>query len=152
MVDAEGNSSYDGGAFDITIIDVNGATDESSVRVNTIETRQNFADVKYDFGEQGSNGWIFQWSYEDDPYHAYNMYPYDAGEDRYFHDSYLEIKRDYVNPGTHDRSAVIKWRVCQHRRLLYQDEERGRESRMAGRHKSHPVPQRYSPQAADLRA
>ncbi len=113
MVDAEGNSSYDGGAFDITIIDVNGATDESSVRVNTIETRQNFADVKYDFGEQGSNGWIFQWSYEDDPYHAYNMYPYDAGEDRYFHDSYLEIKRDYVNPGTHDRSAVIKWRVAQ---------------------------------------
>ena len=113
MVDAEGNSSYDGGAFDITIIDINGATDESSVSVESIDTRQNFADVKDDFGKQGSNGWIFQWGYWDDPFHAYNMTPFDEKEDRYFHDSYLEIKRDYVNPGVHDRSAVIKWRVAQ---------------------------------------
>ena len=113
MIDAEGNSSYDGGAFDITIIDIRGAEDESDVYVSTPETRQNFADVKYDFGEQGSNGWIFQWGYEDDPYHAYNAEPFDYGEDRYFYDSYLEIKRDYVNPGTHDRSAIIKWRVAQ---------------------------------------
>ena len=93
MIDAEGNSSYDGGAFDITIIDIRGAEDESDVYVSTPETRQNFADVKYDFGEQGSNGWIFQWGYEDDPYHAYNAEPFDYGEDRYFYDSYLEIKR-----------------------------------------------------------
>ena len=113
MIDAEGNSSYDGGAFDITFIDVNGTTDESAVAVNSIDTRQNIADVKDDFGEQGSNGWIFQWSYEDDPFNAYNMAPFDAGADRYFHDSYLEIKRDYANPGEHDRSPVIKWRVAQ---------------------------------------
>ena len=113
MVDAEGNSSYDGGAFDITVIDVNGMSDESSVSVNTPETRQNFADVKDDFGPQGSNGFIFQWGYGDDPFNAYNMSPFDKREDRYFHSSYLEIKRDYVNPGTHDRSAIIKWRVAQ---------------------------------------
>jgi len=113
MVDAEGNSSYDGGAFDVTIIDVNGATDESSVSVDSFDTRQNFADVKDDFGKQGSNGWIFQWGYWDDPFNAYNAAPFDQGEDRYFNDSWLEIKRDYANPGVHDRSAIIKWRVAQ---------------------------------------
>ncbi len=113
MVDAEGNSSYDGGAFDITVIDVNGMKDESSVSVNWPETRQNFASTQDDFGPQGGNGFIYQWGYGDDPFNAYNMQPYDKKEDRYFHNSYLEIKRDYVNPGTHDRSAIIKWRVAQ---------------------------------------
>ncbi|MBR6378188.1 MAG: FIVAR domain-containing protein, partial [Oscillospiraceae bacterium] len=113
MVDAEGNASYDGGAFDITIIDINGAQDESSVSVNTGETRQNIANVNTDFGPQGSNGWIFQSGYGDDPFHAYNMDSFDRKEDRYFENSYLEIKRDYVNPGEHGRSAVIKWRVAQ---------------------------------------
>ncbi|MGX8686279.1 MAG: hypothetical protein ACSW8K_00565, partial [bacterium] len=113
MVDAEGNSSYDGGAFDITVIDVRGMKDESSVSVNTPETRQNFASTQDDFGPQGGNGFIYQWGYGDDPFNAYNMEPYDQREDRYFHNSYLEVKRDYVNPGTHDRSAIIKWRVAQ---------------------------------------
>ncbi len=113
MVDAEGNSSYDGGAFDITIFDVNGLSDESAVKINTPETRQNWADVGVDFGPQGSNGFIFQWGYGDDPFNAYNAAPFDRAEDRYFDDDYLEIKRDYVNPGPHDRSAIIKWKVAQ---------------------------------------
>ena len=113
MVDAEGNSSYDGGAFDITVIDVNGMKDENSVSVNWPETRQNFASTQDDFGPQGGNGFIYQWGYGDDPFNAYNADPYDQKEDRYFNNSYLEIKRDYVNPGTHDRSAIIKWRVAQ---------------------------------------
>ena len=113
MVDAEGNSSYDGGAFDITVFDVNGLGDESAVKVNTPETRQNWADVGVDFGPQGSNGFIFQWGYGDDPFNAYNAAPFDKGEDRYFNDDYFELKRDYVNPGPHDKSAIIKWRVAQ---------------------------------------
>ena len=113
MVDPEGNASYDGGTFDITVIDVAGRGDESDISVNTPDTRQNFADVNADFGPQGSNGWIFQMGYEDDPFHAWNMTSYDQGEDRYFESSWLEIKRDYVNLGENGRSAIIKWRVAQ---------------------------------------
>ena len=113
MVDAEGNASYDGGAFDITVIDVNGAKTEADVKVKSKEIRQNFANVATDFGPQGSNGWFFQSGYEDEPFDAYNMEDYDEKEERYFHSSWLEIKRDYVNPGEHGRSAVIKWQVAQ---------------------------------------
>ena len=113
MVDAEGNASYDGGAFDITVIDVNGAQTEADVKVQTPETRQNFANVATDFGAQGSNGWFFQSGWGDEPFDAYNMADFDQKEDRYFHSSWLEIKRDYVNPGEHGRSAVIKWQVAQ---------------------------------------
>ena len=113
MVDPNGNSSYDGGSFDVTIIDINGATNESSVKVTSADTRQNIANVMTDFGPQGTNGWIYQWGYEDDPFHAYNMTPFDRDQDRYFNDSWIEIKRDYVNTGEHDRSAIIKWRVAQ---------------------------------------
>ena len=117
MVDPEGNSSYDGGAFDVTMIDVRGATDEGDISVDWPETRQNFADVSVDFGPQGTNGWFYQFSCEDDPFHAYNMSPYYEGDDRYFDSSYLEIKRDYVNPGEHGRSPVIKWKVAQNGRV-----------------------------------
>ena len=113
LVDAEGNASYDGGAFDITIIDVNGAQTEKDVKVKTPETRQNFANVATDFGPQGSNGWFFQSGWGDEPFDAYNMADFDQAEDRYFHESWLEIKRDFVNPGEHGRSAVIKWKVAQ---------------------------------------
>ena len=113
MVDAEGNASYDGGAFDITIIDVNGAQTEKDVKVESPEIRQNFANAATDFGPQGSNGWFFQSGWADEPFDAYNMTDFDQKEDRYFHNSWLEIKRDYVNPGEHGRSAVIKWQVAQ---------------------------------------
>ena len=113
LVDAEGNASYDGGAFDITVIDVNGAQTEADVKVKTVETRQNFANAVTDFGPQGSNGWFFQSGWADEPFDAYNMTDFDQKEDRYFHSSWLEIKRDYVNPGEHGRSAVIKWKVAQ---------------------------------------
>ncbi len=112
-VGAEGNASYDGGAFDITVIDINGAKTEKDVAVETTGTRQNIADVALDFGPQGSNGWFFQSGYADEPFDAYNMEDFDQKEDRYFHESWLEIKRDYVNPGEHGRSAVIKWEVAQ---------------------------------------
>ena len=113
LVDAEGNASYDGGAFDITVIDVNGAQTEADVKVKTVETRQNFANAATDFGPQGSNGWFFQSGWADEPFDAYNMTDFDQKEDRYFHSSWLEIKRDYVNPDEHGRSAVIKWKVAQ---------------------------------------
>ena len=112
VVDARGNSSYDGGYFDINIIDRTGATTEADVTVEEPETRQNFADVKYDFGEQGNNGWFFQDGFEDEPFNAYNMQNYETEEERYFDSSYLEIKRDFVNPGK-GKSAVIKWKVAQ---------------------------------------
>ena len=112
-VGAEGNASYDGGAFDITVIDINGAKTEKDVAVETTGTRQNIADAAIDFGPQGSNGWFFQSGYADEPFDAYNMEDFDQKEDRYFHESWLEIKRDYVNPGEHGRSAVIKWEVAQ---------------------------------------
>ena len=73
VVDAEGNASYDGGAFDITVIDVNGATTEADITVSTPEIRQNFANVATDFGPQGSNGWFFQSGYADEPFNAYNI-------------------------------------------------------------------------------
>ena len=112
-VGAEGNASYDGGAFDITVIDINGAKTEKDVKIETQGVRQNIADVAIDFGPQGSNGWFFQSGYADEPFDAYNMEDFDQKEDRYFHESWLEIKRDYVNPGEHGRSAVIKWEVAQ---------------------------------------
>ena len=113
VIDPEGNSSYDGGALDVTVIDVNGLENENSVWVKGTDTRQNWADVKYDFGEQGSNGFIFQSGYGDDPFNAYNMQPYNKQDDKYFSDNWLEIKRDYVNTGENDSSAIIKWRVAQ---------------------------------------
>ena len=113
VVCANENASYDGGHFDIRIADRNGSTDESDVYVDeTSETRQNFADTKYDFGEQGNNGWIYQEGKGDDPFGCYNMTGYDAAEDRYMDDSFLEIKRDFVNTGK-GKSAVIKWKVAQ---------------------------------------
>ena len=113
MVDPEGNSSYDGGALDVTVIDVNGLGNENSVVIDESEIRQNVANVMTDFGPQGSNGWIFQSGYGDDPFNAYNMTPYYQSEDRYFSSNWLEIKRDYVNTGEHDSSAIIKWKVAQ---------------------------------------
>ena len=112
VVDAGKNNSYDGGCFDIDIIDRSEAYNENDVVVDDSETRQNFADIKYDFGEQGKNGWFYQDGYLDEPFDAVNMTPYDSEEERYFDASYLEIKRDYVNPGK-GKSAVIKWKVAQ---------------------------------------
>lgn len=111
VVDAGGNSSYDGGYFDINIIDRTGATTEADVVIDETETRQNFADVKYDFGEQGKNGWFYQDGFEDEPTGSYNMQNFEKDEERFF-DNYLEIKRDFVNPGS-GKSAVIKWKVAQ---------------------------------------
>ena len=112
MVSANGNASYDGGAFDINILDRKGISTEKDVAIDETETRQNFADVKYDFGEQGSNGWFYQEGYEDDPTDTLNMTNFEKDEERYFDESYLEIKRDFVNTGK-GRSAVIKWKVAQ---------------------------------------
>ncbi|SHJ00217.1 hypothetical protein [Pseudobutyrivibrio xylanivorans] len=112
MVSADGNASYDGGAFDINILDRKGISTEKDVAIDETETRQNFADVKYDFGEQGNNGWFFQEGYEDDPTDTLNMTNFEKDEERYFDESYLEIKRDFVNTGK-GRSAVIKWKVAQ---------------------------------------
>lgn len=118
MVDPEKNASYDGGAFNISILDIAGLGDEGSVKTDAgQQIRQNFADVKYDFGLQGSNGWIFQSSYEDDPFGGCNTDSFNKADDRYFEDNYLEIKRDYVNPGEDGRSPVIKWRVAQDGRI-----------------------------------
>ncbi|MBQ7148682.1 MAG: hypothetical protein IJR96_08015 [Pseudobutyrivibrio sp.] len=112
VADAGNNASYDGGGFDITILDRNNLKTETDVTIDESEIRQNFADVNADFGEQGSNGWIFQETYQDEVLGAYNMEAFDKEEDRYFDDSYLEIKRDYVNTGK-GKSAVIKWKVAQ---------------------------------------
>ncbi len=112
MVSADGNASYDGGAFDINILDRNGVTYDKDVKIDETETRQNYADIKYDFGKQGNNGWFFQEGYEDDPMDTLNMTNFEKDEDRYFDKSYLEIKRDFVNTGK-GRSAVIKWKVAQ---------------------------------------
>lgn len=76
VVSANGNSSYDGGCFDIAILDRNGVKDEKSVTVDESEVRQNFANVKDDFGSQGNNGWIFQEGYQDDPFDTYNVKNY----------------------------------------------------------------------------
>ena len=112
VVDAKGNASYDGGAFEIAILDRSNLSNEDSVTVDESETRQNFANVKDDFGEQGKNGWFFQEGYQDEPFGAYNMSGY-VEDDKYVDDSFLEIKRDFVNPGKGQKSAVIKWKVAQ---------------------------------------
>ena len=113
MIDAGGNSSYDGGMLDVTVVDINGTTDEYSQPVIYGDVRQNIANVLTDFGPQGTNGWYFQSGYCDDPFNARNITPFDRAQDRYFQQSWLEIKRDYVNTGTHDSSAIIKWKVAQ---------------------------------------
>lgn len=113
VVSANKNASYDGGCFDIAILDREGAVDENSIVVDEPETRQNVANVMTDFGKQGENGWFFQEGYGNLPFTAYNINTFNEAEDRYEDPSYLEIKRDYVNTGTQGRSAVIKWRVAQ---------------------------------------
>ena len=112
VVDAGGNSSYDGGCFDIDIVDRTGAKTEADVAIDETETRQNFADTKYDFGEQGKNGWFYQDGFASEATNSYNMMNFEKEEERYFDPSYLEIKRDFVNPGK-GKSAVIKWKVAQ---------------------------------------
>ena len=111
VVDAGGNASYDGGAFDIAILDRTGATTEKDVVIAGDDTRENYADVKYDFGKQGENGWFYQEGYGDDPNDVCNMRIFDEKEYRYFDSSYLEIKSDFVSPGK-GKSAVIKWKVA----------------------------------------
>lgn len=71
VVNANGNSSYDGGGFNISILDRNGMVDESAVVIDESEIRQNIARVGVDFGEQGNNGWFFQEGYQDEPFGAY---------------------------------------------------------------------------------
>ncbi len=112
VVDAGGNSSYDGGCFDIDIVDRTGAKTEADVAIDETETRQNFADTKYDFGEQGKNGWFYQDGFASEATNSYNIMNFEKEEERYFDSSYLEIKRDFVNPGK-GKSAVIKWKVAQ---------------------------------------
>lgn len=113
VVSANKNASYDGGCFDISILDRLDAKDENSITVESLETRQNIANVKTDFGPQGTNGWFYQEGFEDQPFTAYNMTTFNEEEDRYEDPSFLEIKRDYVNTGAQKRSAVIKWKVAQ---------------------------------------
>ena len=111
VVEAGGNASYDGGAFDIAILDRTNATTEKDIIIPGNDTRENYADAKYDFGKQGENGWFYQEGYEDDPNDVCNMRVFDDKEYRYFDSSYLEIKSDFVNPGK-GKSAVIKWKVA----------------------------------------
>ncbi len=112
VVDAGTNASYDGGCFDISILDRTDATTEKDIVIEGDDKRDNNADVKYDFGKQGANGWFFQEGYGDDPNETYNMRVFDEKEYRYIDGSNLEIKGDFVNPGR-GKSAVIKWRVAQ---------------------------------------
>jgi len=112
VVDSNQNASYDGGNLDVTFMDRSSTANENDVTIDESETRQNFADVKFDFGEQGKNGWFYQEGYEDEPFDAYNMTNFEQDEERYFDPSYLEIKRDFVNTGK-GRSAIIKWKVAQ---------------------------------------
>ena len=112
VVDADNNASYDGGSFDISILDRANATTENDVAIEGDDKRENYADIKYDFGKQGQNGWFFQEGFEDDPFDAVNMSTFDEGEFRYFDSTFLEIKNDFVNPGK-GKSAVIKWKVAQ---------------------------------------
>lgn len=111
VVDAGGNASYDGGCFDISILDRTGVTTEKDIAIQGNDTRENEAGVKYDFGKQGDNGWFFQEGYGDDPFDTVNMSRFEEAEYRYFDSSFLEIKNDYVNPGK-GKSAVIKWKVA----------------------------------------
>ena len=112
VVNANGNSSYDGGSFDISILDRNNAKTEADVAVEELDTRQNYADTKYDFGKQGNNGWYYEECYENEINDVYLMTGFEEDEDRYFDKSYLEIKRDFINPGK-GKSAVVKWKVAQ---------------------------------------
>lgn len=112
VVDANQNASYDGGCFDISILDRTNVTTEKDIVIEGDASRENCADVKYDFGKQGENGWFYQEGYGDDPSEVYNMRTFDEKEYRYFDSSYLEIKNDFVNPGK-GKSAVIKWKVAQ---------------------------------------
>lgn len=116
VIDANENSAYDGGRFEITIRDRDIMTDENSITVNEVETRQNFASVKDDFGEQGNNGWFFQEGYEDEPFGGSNLMDY-VMDEKYLDKSQLEIKRDFAVPGNQGKSAVIKWKAAQDGRI-----------------------------------
>ena len=111
VVDADANASYDGGCFDISIFDRSDMSDEKSVLIAGDDRRENYADVKYDFGRQGENGWFYQEGFADEPFGAINMPRFEEDEYRYFDSTYLEIKNDFVNPGR-GKSAVIKWKVA----------------------------------------
>ncbi|WP_022764111.1 hypothetical protein [Butyrivibrio sp. XPD2006] len=112
VINGKNNNAYDAGKYEFSIFDLAGAVTEEDITIDESETRQNFADVRYDFGQQGENGWFYQESKGDAPFVAYNMRNYDPGEERYKDKRDLEIKRDFVNPGK-GKSAVIKWKVAQ---------------------------------------
>ena len=111
VVSADDNSSYDGGSFQISILDRDGMVPEDAVAAGWGDARQNIADVSIDFGAQGSNGWYYQEGYQDEPFDGYNIKKFE--DDKYADDSWLEIKRDFVNTGEEGKSAVIKWKVAQ---------------------------------------
>ncbi|MDE7131917.1 MAG: hypothetical protein K2O65_08995, partial [Lachnospiraceae bacterium] len=111
VVNADDNSSYDGGGFQISILDRNGMVTEDAVPAGWGDARQNIADVSVDFGAQGRNGWYYQEGYQDEPFDGYNIKKFE--DDKYADDSWLEIKRDFVNTGEEGKSAVIKWKVAQ---------------------------------------
>ncbi|MDE7258062.1 MAG: hypothetical protein K2N77_02310, partial [Lachnospiraceae bacterium] len=111
VVSADDNSSYDGGGFQISILDRDGMVTEDAVPAGWGDARQNIADVSIDFGAQGRNGWYYQEGYQDEPFDGYNIKEF--GDDKYADNSWLEIKRDFVNTGEEGKSAVIKWKVAQ---------------------------------------
>jgi len=101
-VNSEANDSYDGGKLQIKI------NPYKAPEIPEPEDGDNVANLKKDFGPQGSNGWYFgscEWDSKD-----FLLIDYNQDEDRYFSNGKPELKRDFVEPGAF-RNAAYKWVV-----------------------------------------
>ena len=102
-VTAEGNNSYDGGKLSVRI-GLPGEVTDPDPDPDPEPGRENSADLKDDFGEQGNNGWYYGFCDWD----AQNFGTLSFTNNEYTGDNDLVLKADYVHPGTW-QCAAYKW-------------------------------------------
>lgn len=82
------------------------AVDTNGIALAAEEQRKNNANLKDDFGPQGSNGWYYGTCDWDGT--KFQELEYDSQEGRYFNNGKPELKSDFVEPGQ-GKCAAYKW-------------------------------------------
>ena len=104
------NGAWDGGKLEVNIKDKATIQNENNTVIPNDALRTNNASSIKDFGEQGNNGWFYQFGEEDNPFDAENIRNYQKDE-KYYNDRGLEVKKDFIQPGDKE-SAIVKWKVA----------------------------------------
>ena len=119
VINGRENNAYDGGQYEFKISSISGLVGktEDDVRPSWNGERTNFASTLDDFGEQGWNGWYYQYSYYDTPFFAINVELYDGNDGKYYTSDGVEIKRDYIVPSNKGKCAQVKWVAAESGRI-----------------------------------